>query len=315
LARLESCFVAAKESGRQMVVAGRSLKKIERIARLSGYFSKMPAFLDDKKANSMDPNKILIVCTGSQGEQNSALSKISNDTHKSVKLQDDDIVIFSSRIIPGNESAVMDIQNSLIKKNVKIITDFDCEVHASGHPSKEELEHIYNLAQPKSVIPVHGESVQLYKHAEIAREYGIKNVLIPQDGSVIKLSDNPKIIDRMATSVLGVDGHKLIPIKGLVYRQRKMLSENGVISAVVKCSHGSVTLVNMVSFGIFEESEQLEIGDIKSDVASEIKLSLENISRGKINAKDAQSAVEKIIRSMFLDVRGKKPIVFVHVIE
>ena len=141
LARLETCFIAAKESGRQLVVAGRSLKKIERIARLAGYFQKIPPFLEDRKINSMDPNKVLIVCTGSQGEQTSALSKIAEGTHKFIKLQENDVIIFSSRVIPGNELAVLGIQNAIVKRQIEIITDVDCEIHASGHPSKEELRH------------------------------------------------------------------------------------------------------------------------------------------------------------------------------
>lgn len=314
LARLETCYLAAKESGRQLVVAGRSIKKIERIAKTSGYFSKLSAFLDEKKANSLDPSKILIVCTGSQGEQNSALSKIASDIHKNVKLQKDDVIIFSSRVIPGNEKAVMDIQNILIGKGIKIVTDIDHEIHASGHPSKEELEYLYKLAKPHSLIPVHGETVQLYRHAEIAKEYGIKNIVIPQDGSLIKLSDgNPKIIDKLETSILAVDGNKLIPLDGVVYKQRKLLASNGIVSALVKVNRGSIKLVDMMCFGIFEESEKTEISDIRDDIASEIKVSLEGLYKRNMHSTEIRLAVEKIIKTIFVDTRSKKPIVFVHV--
>ena len=316
LARLETCFIAAKESGRQLVVAGRSLKKIERIARLAGYFQKIPPFLEDRKINSMDPNKVLIVCTGSQGEQTSALSKIAQGTHKFIKLQEDDVIIFSSRVIPGNELAVLGIQNAIVKRQIEIITDVDCEIHASGHPSKEELRHLYSLVKPSYLIPVHGETMQLYKHAEIAKEYGIKNVIVPQDGCVIKLSEeSSKIVDQVDVGVLAVDGNKLIPIDGVVYKQRKALSINGSVSAIIKCRRGSIKMTDMTSYGVFEPSEQEEFEDLKSDIASEIKLSLESISKGKANAKDIQSAVEKIIRTAFVDIRGKKPVVFVHVVE
>ena len=316
LARLETCFIAAKESGRQLVVAGRSLKKIERIARLAGYFQKIPPFLEDRKINSMDPNKVLIVCTGSQGEQTSALSKIAEGTHKFIKLQENDVIIFSSRVIPGNELAVLGIQNAIVKRQIEIITDVDCEIHASGHPSKEELRHLYSLVKPSYLIPVHGETMQLYKHAEIAKEYGIKNVIIPQDGCVIKLSEgSSKIVDQVDVGVLAVDGNKLIPIDGVVYKQRKALSINGSVSAIIKYRRGSIKMTDMTSYGVFEPSEQEEFEDLKSDIASEIKLSLENISKGKASAKDIQSAVEKIIRTAFVDIRGKKPVVFVHVVE
>ena len=151
---------------------------------------------------------------------------------------------------------------------------------------------------------------------EIAKEYGIKNVIIPQDGCVIKLSEgSSKIVDQVDVGVLAVDGNKLIPIDGVVYKQRKALSINGSVSAIIKYRRGSIKMTDMTSYGVFEPSEQEEFEDLKSDIASEIKLSLENISKGKASAKDIQSAVEKIIRTAFVDIRGKKPVVFVHVVE
>lgn len=316
LARLETCFIAAKENNRQLLVAGRSLKKIEKIARIAGYFQQIPPFLDDRKINSVDPDKVLVVCTGSQGETGSVLSKIAQDAHNFIKLQENDVVIFSSRIIPGNELAVLEAQNAIVKKGVKIITDADCEIHASGHPSKEELRHLYSLVNPDYLIPVHGEIMHLYKHAEIAKECGIKNVIIPRDGSVIELKKgNSKIVDEIDVGVLAVDGSKLIPADGVVYKQRKALSINGSVSALVRCRHGAIEMADMICYGIFEPSEQREFEDIKNDISSEIKLSLESASRGKKNAQQVKMAIEKIIRATFADIRGKKPVIFVHVIS
>ena len=316
LARLESCYLAAKESGRQMIIAGRSLKKIERIAKLSGYFSDLPAFIDERSVKSVDSDKVLIVCTGSQGEPRSALSKIANDSHKFIKLQKDDVIIFSSRVIPGNESAVSDLQDALIAKGVKIITDTDHCIHASGHPSKMELEYLYSLARPKIVIPVHGGIAQLYKHAEIAKGFGVKNVLIPHDGSIIKFTkDEASIVDSVVSKTLAVDGYKLIPADGIVYKQRQNLSSNGVVTALVEHRKGVTTLLEMFSSGLFEDSERLEMTDIRNDIASEIKLSLDNISKGKSGVKDIKVSVEKIIRTTFSNVRGKTPVVFAHVIK
>ncbi len=316
LARLESCYYAAKESGRQLIIAGRSLKKIERIAKISGYFSDIPAFLDERKINSVDPAKSLIVCTGSQGEQRSALSKIARGTHKFINVQENDVILFSSKVIPGNENSVLDIQNLLISKGVRIVTEIDHDIHASGHPTKEELQLLYSLVTPKILIPVHGETIHLYKHAEIAKNFGIKNILIPEDGCVIKFDDNKaSIIDNIPNKTLAVDGNKLIPTDGIVYKQRKILSCSGVVSALVEYRHGVTSLIDMQSSGIFEDSEQVEMTDIRNDIASEIKLSIDNISKGKTNIKDIKISVEKIIRNMFVDVRGKFPVVFVHLIK
>lgn len=319
LARLETCFLAAKESGRQLVVTGRSIKKIERIARLSGYFQKIPAFIEDRKINTLDPSKVLIVCTGSQGESGSALNKIALGTHKFVTLTDNDVVIFSSRVIPGNELDVLAVQNALIKKRATIITDADCAIHASGHPSREELRHLYSLVRPGYLIPVHGETMQLYKHAEIGSTSGmLKEAIVPHDGCVIRLAKNhTQIVDGVDVGLLAVDGNKLLPVDGVVYKQRKALSINGFVSAIVKYRKGNggyIKLLEMTSYGVFEPSEQEEFRDIRDDIASEIKLSLENISRGKRSVKEVQCAVEKIIRNIFVDIREKKPVVMVHVL-
>ncbi|MCR5225399.1 MAG: ribonuclease J [Alphaproteobacteria bacterium] len=311
LARLESCYWAAKESGRQLVVVGRSLKKIERIAKNSGYFTEIPAFLDEKKASSLPASKALIVCTGSQGEVRSALSKIASGTHKEIELQKDDVMIFSSKVIPGNEKAVSSIQNMLIDKGVKIITDFDYEIHASGHPSKKELIHLYELTRPKMLIPIHGEKLHLYKQAEIAKEYGIKNVVVPNEGDIIGISDKKSgIVGSVETGILAVDGYRLIPSDGVVYKQRTLLSENGVVSVCVKLSKEYAKLVDISSFGVFEDSENVEMTDLRNDIASEIKLSI-NVNSDKERIK---LLIEKLIKTMCVDARGKKPIVLVHII-
>ncbi|MDR3151404.1 MAG: ribonuclease J [Holosporaceae bacterium] len=316
LARLETCYVAAKESGRQLVIAGRSLKRIERIAKMSGYLSDVPTFLDDKKASSLDPNKVLLVCTGSQGEKSSALNQIANDTHKAIKLRSDDIVIFSSRIIPGNEKAVFNMQNLLTENGVKVIADMDSNIHASGHPSKEELHHLYSITKPNLLIPIHGETMQLYRHAEIAKEYGIKNVIVPRDGSVLRLSkDNPGIVDTVETGMLAVDGNKLIPLDGLVYKQRLSLSSSGVVSACIGQGKAVIKLLDFACYGLFENSEYDDEEDVKKDIASEIKLSLENVFQKKISPKELKSSVEKIIRGALFDATGKKPVIFVHIIQ
>ncbi|MDR0753220.1 MAG: ribonuclease J [Holosporaceae bacterium] len=317
LARLESCYLAAKKNGRQLVIVGRSLKKIEKIARLSGYFSEIPAFLDEKKAETLDPSKVLLVCTGSQGEVNSALAKISNSMHKSVKLKGNDVMIFSSRIIPGNEKSVMEIQNLLVDRGVKIITNVDYEVHASGHPSKEELEHLYGLVRPNVLIPIHGGKLHLHKHAEIALEYGIKNIVIPSDGDVIRLSEQKsEVVEKLCIKTLAVDGSKLLPLDGAVYRQREFLSNGGVVSACVRFSKGLVKLEDMICLGVFEESEQIEMTDICNDIGSEIKLSLERVSKDKLrDTQKLKSSMEKLIKTIFMDVRGKKPVVIVHIIQ
>lgn len=316
LARLESCYMAAKESGRQLIIAGRSLKKIEKVAKLAGYFSTLPAFLTDKKIDSIDPEQSLIVCTGSQGERGSALSKIANGTHRYIKILPNDIVMFSSRVIPGNENSVIAIQNALISHGAKIITSVDHDIHASGHPSRAELERLYSLIKPKIVIPVHGEIIQLYKHAEIAKNFGIKNILIPKDGDIIKIDKGKaEVVGKIESQTLAVDGHQLIPITGTIYKQRETLSTSGIVSALIEYKSGSISLLEIRHSGVFDDSESHDIDDITSDIIAEINLSFERILRGKSSKKDIQTSIEKIIKTVFINNRGKAPMVFVHVIK
>ena len=317
LARLESCYYAAKESGRKLVVAGRSLKKIERIAKTAGYFSDIPAFYDDKSIKSFDPAEVLLVCTGSQGEVSSALTKIANDAHKHIRLGCDDVVIFSSRTIPGNEKAVLEIHNLLIEKGVRIVTDFDYDIHASGHPSKEELEHLYALIKPKILIPIHGERIHLHKQAEIAERIGINDILVPHDGYVINISqDGAKIIQKNENKMLAVDGTQLIPLDGNIYKSREKLSTDGVVSLCIKYSKGIFKLMSIDFVGIFEESEQQEMKDVQVDIESEIKLSLESIIQGRtLDEKKAKDMIKKIVKTVFVNHRGKKPVVITHIIN
>jgi ribonuclease J len=317
LARLESCYYAAKESGRKLVVAGRSLKKIERVAKTAGYFSDIPAFYDDKSIKNFDPSEVLLVCTGSQGEVSSALTKIANDSHKFIRLGQDDVVIFSSKTIPGNEKAVLEIHNLLIEKGVQIVTNLDYDIHASGHPSKEELEHLYELIKPKILIPIHGERVHLHKQAEIAEKTGISNILVPHDGYVINISkDGAKVIQENENKMLAVDGTQLVPLDGNIYKSREKLSTDGVVSLCVKYSKSIFKLISIDFVGVFEDSEKQEMKDIQADIESEIKLSLENIVQGRVlDEKKAKDLIKKIVKTVFVDHRGKKPVVISHIVS
>lgn len=317
LARLESCYYAAKENNRKLLIAGRSLKKIEKVAKASGYFSDIPAFLDDRSAKDMKPAEVLMICTGSQGEMSSALRKIAYDAHGTIKLCEGDVVIFSSRTIPGNEKAVLDIQNALTEKGVKIVTDLDYDIHASGHPSKEELERLYELLKPKILIPIHGERIHLHKQAEIAKNFGIKNIMIPNDGYVINLSeDGARVVSQEENEMLAVDGNQLIPLTGGIYKEREKLSSDGVVSLCVRISKGTFKSMDIDFVGVFESSENEDMKNIKDDINSELKLSLENIIKNKSPDKDKmKDLIKKVVKTVFAESRGKKPIVITHIIN
>lgn len=317
VARIESCYEAAKASGRKLVVIGRSLKRIEKVAKAAGYFQDIPAFLDDRSLKDLDPSEVLMICTGSQGEMSSALTKIANDAYKGITLGKDDVVIFSSRTIPGNEKAVLGIQNLLTEKGGQIITDLEYAIHASGHPTQPELMHLYELVRPKVLIPIHGERIHLYKQAELAEKAKIETVLVPSDGDVININKSgAKVIDQYPVNMLAVDGVCLIPVDGDVYKAREKLSASGVVSLCVRLLKNSVKFEDIEFVGIFERDEQDAILEAKHDIETEIKLSLENILKGKtLDKTKARDLIKKIVKTILLKQRGKKPLVVVHIVE
>lgn len=159
VARVESIARAAKAAGRQVMVVGRSLRNLEVAARECGYLQDIPAFLDEREANSVPDNRLLMIITGSQGEPRSALSRIASDVHPNISLGEGDTVIYSSRMIPGNEQAVMAVQDNLTRRGATVLTDKDHLVHVSGHATSDDLRHLYSLVRPKLSVPTMGNGV------------------------------------------------------------------------------------------------------------------------------------------------------------
>ncbi len=187
-ARVRSVAEAAMRCDRQVVLVGRAMERVMSIAREQGMLDGIPPFVSVESYGYLPRDKVVAVLTGSQGEPRAALARIANDDHPEVTLTPGDTVIFSSRTIPGNEKAVGGIINALVKQGVKIITDRDALVHVSGHPRRGEMEQMYNWVRPQIAIPVHGEPYHMAEHAALARRMGVKEVLLANDGDVIRLA-------------------------------------------------------------------------------------------------------------------------------
>jgi ribonuclease J len=231
VARVESIALAARAAGRSVAIVGRSLRNLDAAARECGYLKGIPPFLGEDDVNNIDDDRLLILITGSQGEPQSALARVAMDTHPRVELGEGDTVIFSSRVIPGNERAIGTVQDNLVRAGVKVITDHDHFVHVSGHPARDELRHLYSLVRPRYTIPVHGEWRHLSAHAALAQELGITPILV-EDGDILALSPNrPEIVDSAPVGRLAVDGGRLVPIEGGVMGARRRMLFNGVAIA------------------------------------------------------------------------------------
>src|SRR5882672_7600825 len=198
VARLSTIAYAAQQNGRDVALVGRSLGRIDKAARENGYLTDVPRFLTEDEAGYVPRDKILMICTGSQGEPRAALARIARDDHPNVVLEEDDVVIFSSRIIPGNEKAIGRLQNALVRLGVEVVTDADHFVHVSGHPARDELVRMYQMIRPRVAIPVHGEARHLAAHAELARDCQVNEALVIENGDLVRLDgDGAAIVDEV----------------------------------------------------------------------------------------------------------------------
>ena len=229
VARVASAAVAAKESGRHVALVGRSLRNLEAAARECGYLKGLPDFISEDEAGAIPDDNLLILVTGSQGEPRSALARIAADTHPNIALGEGDTVIFSSRMIPGNERAVIAVQDGLVRRGVRVITDDEQMTHVSGHPAREELRTLYRLVKPKFAVPVHGEWRHLSAHADLAKSAGATPILL-EDGDVLSLSPGqPEIVDSAPVGRLALDGNRVVPLNGGVLAARRRMLFNGVV--------------------------------------------------------------------------------------
>ena len=232
VARLQTIAHAARVNDRDVALVGRSLWRIEKAARETGYLAGVPQFLTEDEAGYVPRDKILMICTGSQGEPRAALARIARDDHPNVTLEEGDVVIFSSRVIPGNENAIGRLQNALVRLGVEVVTDADHFVHVSGHPARDELVRMYQMIRPQIAIPVHGEARHLAAHAELARTCQVHDALVIENGDMIRLDRvGAAIVDEVPVGRIAQDGKSLVPLTGDVLRQRRRAGRDGSIVA------------------------------------------------------------------------------------
>ena len=235
VARVASCAEAAMADGRLVGLVGRSLHRVDEVARKLNYFKDYPPFLNHHDAGFLERHETLLVCTGSQGEQRAALLRIAKGEDRHIALEEGDVVIFSSRQIPGNEKAIAALQNLLVRNGIQVITAADEEIHVSGHPGRDELLDMYSWIRPKIVVPVHGEDHHILEQAQLALAHNVPYVITPRNGDLIELTENgAKLIDQVPSGRLALDGKRLIPYKGAVMHDRHRLMSTG---------HAHVTLL------------------------------------------------------------------------
>jgi ribonuclease J len=232
VARLETIGEVAKATGRHLALMGRSMQRIYKAAKETGYLKGFPKPIDQDDVDDIPREKILIACTGCQGEPRAAIARIARDEHKTVHLSPGDTVLFSSKIIPGNEITLGALFNDLVTKKINVVTEKDAFIHVSGHPGRAELKRMYDWVKPHCAIPVHGETRHLMRHAEFAAELGVKHRIVPKNGDVIAISDEGlELVDQVTAGRLALDGTEIIAVEDTALAERRRASTNGFVTA------------------------------------------------------------------------------------
>ncbi|KZD09888.1 MBL fold metallo-hydrolase [Oceanibaculum pacificum] len=313
VARLETMAKVAEANGRHPALIGRSLWRMTASAKENGYLQGID-FVSEHDAGFLPKDKVLLICTGSQGEPRAALSRIVSDSHPHVTLEGGDTVIFSSRVIPGNEKSIARVQNALIRRNIEVVTATNDDIHVSGHPARDELIRMYQHVRPEVAIPVHGESRHLIEHAKLARECQVPVALSIANGDVVRLHPGPaEVVDEVFAGRLAVDGKRLVSLGDPVLRDRNRLMHSGaIVMTIVLDKAGKLRTDPMGSFqGVLEGEDPMreDIIDIAADAVEGLRAA---------DRKDDAAVAEAVriaVRRAINAELGRKPVTDVHVVR
>lgn len=304
-ARLHTLGEVAKDTGRKLCVVGRSLDRILEVSKSVGYLTDFPPTVSQEEAMKVPRDKLLIVSTGAQGEARAALSRIAEGEHN-IKLERGDLVVYSSKQIPGNEISIGRVQNALAAKGIEIITDRQAHVHVSGHPGIPELEAMYGWIRPQISIPVHGERRHMEEHARLARRFGVPEAVVPVNGSAIRLAPGKsQIISHEPVGRLVLDGDVILPADGATMLARRRMMHNGLIAVFVVIDGKNRLLAppQVQSHGVPVEDDRDEFINDCVSAASEAA------AKARSNGEDALAeAIRVAVRRTARDWTGKKPI-------
>ena len=308
VARMETIFYCAKKTGRNICLVGRSMQRIYKAAKKCGYLKGLINPVEPREAKKIEKNKILYLATGSQGEPMGAMTRIVNGVHPEVFLESGDCVIFSSKIIPGNEKKLYQLQNLIVKNKIEIITEENAFVHVSGHPNRDDLKDMYKWVKPKCVIPVHGEHRHMVEHVSFAKEMQVPKALLIENGDIIKIlpNENPAIIDKAPSGRVYLDGSVNVESDSQSIKDRKNLSLNGYLEITLIVSNNGKIKKPIISFKGIPENNEHEpfIFDIEDEIF--------NICRTfSLDSKNQQNnlieTIKQNCRRIVREKTGKKP--------
>ena len=316
VARMETIFYCAEKSNRKISLVGRSMHRIYKAARQCGYLKNVMDPIDPREVKNISKDKIIYLCTGSQGEPMGAMMRIINKTHPDVSIESGDAVIFSSKIIPGNEKKLYNLHNKLVKEGIEVISEEDEFVHVSGHPNREDLRDMYNWIKPKSVIPVHGEHRHMLEHINFAKEMQVPFPVKVQNGDIVKLypGDKPEVYDKAPSGRLYVDGNISVEEDAQSIKERKNISNNGFMDVTIiinqKGNIQNKPILNFKGLPILQKDEFLY--GLEEEIENTTKTFSLNNKKQEVNIIDA---IKTTCRKYSKEKTGKRPIMNINLVR
>ncbi len=313
VARVDSAARAAEAAGRSVCLVGRSMHRITGAAKSVGLLKDVPDFIDEATAGSLPHDRVMYLCTGSQGEPRAALSRIADDAHPHVKLGQGDSCIFSSRVIPGNDIPIRNLQNKLADRGVRLYTERDHPgIHVSGHPCRDDLKQMYQWARPHIAVPTHGERRHLLEHCALAKDLQVPETIAPRNGEMVRLAPGkPEVIDEVPSGRLFVDGNVLEPEGGPALRERRHAAANGVlvVSLALNAKGKLVGGVEVRGIGVTGDTDY-PLEEALDDLADEAETAIGRLKGGERDDDGAvESAVARVLKKASQRIWGRRPIV------
>ena len=316
VARMESIFYCAQKIGRQISLVGRSMHRIYKAAKQCGYLKNVIDPIDPREAKNISGEKIVYLCTGSQGEPMGAMMRISKHMHPDVFIETGDTAIFSSKIIPGNEKKLYKLHNQLVKDGIEVISEENEFVHVSGHPNREDLKDMYNWVKPKCVIPVHGEHRHMVEHINFAKEMQVLHPVQVENGDIVKLypGDKPAVFDKAPSGRLFLDGNVSVDEDAQSIKDRKNISNNGYIEATILVTpKGNIHQRPILTFKGLPVSENEEfVYGLEEEIENITKAFSLNNRKQEVNLIDA---LKTACRKYSKEKTGKKPFTNINLVR
>jgi ribonuclease J len=313
VARMDSVCRAAEAAGRRICLVGRSMRRMSSAAKSVGLMEGLKPFLEENEANKFPPDKVLYLCTGSQGEPRAALSRIASGAHPHVNLGAGDSCIFSSRVIPGNEIPIRNLQNNLADRGVRLYTERDHPgIHVSGHPCRDELADMYRWARPQIAVPTHGERRHLLEHCAFARDLQVPQQLAPRNGDMVRLAPGrAEIIDEVPSGRLYVDAGVLTPENGEALRERRHAAFNGVVTVSVALDgRGQIVSGPQVRALGLPTDADYPLEDVLDDLADEAEKALARLKGDQRELDDQiETAMSRAVKKASQRIWGRRPVV------